>query len=80
VAGLLTELDQWLAADPVQQSAWLEQQAVQEAAQQAEAERLAANWAPVRQMADDVARARRAARAIRKADLAGTPPLRAARR
>jgi len=67
VAGLLAKLDQWLAADPAQRQAWLEQQAVQEAAQQAEAERLTAGWAAVRQMADDVARARREAQFIRQA-------------
>lgn len=67
VAGLLAKLDQWLAADPVQRRAWLEQRAVQEAAQQAEAERLAASWAGLRQMADDVARARREAQFIRQA-------------
>lgn len=76
VAALLAELDNLLAADPVRQRKWLEQQAVQEAAQQAEAERLAAGWAAVHQVADDVARARREAQAIRS----GAVPPRPARR
>jgi hypothetical protein len=67
VAALLAELGNLLAADPIRQQAWLEQQAVQEAAQQVEAERLAASWAAVRHMADDVARARREAQPIRQA-------------
>ena len=80
VAGLLAKLDEWLAADPARRRAWLEQRAAQEAAQQAEAERLSASWAAVLRMADEVARARREAQVIRKGDLAGTPPRRAVRR
>jgi hypothetical protein len=57
VAGLLAELDSWLAADPGRSRDWVERQAAQEAAQQAAIERRAANWREVHQMADDVARA-----------------------
>jgi hypothetical protein len=59
VAGLLGQLDKWLAADSERRRKWLEQQAVQEAAQQAQAQRQEASRAGVRQMVDDVARARR---------------------
>jgi hypothetical protein len=66
VAGLLRELDEWLAADPARLREWAEQQAVQEAVQQAEAEQQAASWAAVHKMVEEVARARRQLRAIRR--------------
>jgi hypothetical protein len=58
VAGLLSKLDKWLAADPERRRKWLEQQTAQEAAQHAEAQRQAGTWKAVHQMVDDVARAR----------------------
>jgi hypothetical protein len=64
VAGLLGELDKWLAADPERRRSWLERQAVAEAARLAHARRQAASWQAVRQMADDVARAREEMQAL----------------
>jgi hypothetical protein len=58
VAGLIAELDSWLAADPARAREWAERQATQGAAQQAAAERQAAGWSAVHQMADEVVRAR----------------------
>ena len=66
VASLLTELDEWLAADPARLRDWTAEQAKQEAAQQAEAEQRAASWAAVHQMVGEVARAHRRLRAIRR--------------
>jgi hypothetical protein len=58
VAGVLAELDGWLAADPARARQWALRQAEQEAAQRAAAERRAASWRAVHQMVDDVVRAR----------------------
>jgi hypothetical protein len=63
VAGLLAELDGWLAADPVRKAKWAERQMTQEAAQQAEADRQAASWAALHKVADELAHARRESRA-----------------
>jgi hypothetical protein len=64
VAGLLGELDKWLAADPERRRTWLERQAVAEAARLAHARRQAASWQAAHQMADDVARAREEMQAL----------------
>ena len=64
VAGLLAELDSWLAADPVRARDWAERQARQEAAQQAIADRRAASWRAVHQIVDDVIAARSQLRSI----------------
>ncbi|HEY6792533.1 MAG TPA: type IV toxin-antitoxin system AbiEi family antitoxin domain-containing protein [Trebonia sp.] len=58
VAGLLSELDKWLAADPAGRRQWAQGQATQEAAQQEEAERQAASWKAVHAMVDEVVQAR----------------------
>lgn len=64
VAGLLGELDKWLAADPARRRTWLQRQAEQEAARQAQARRQAAAWQAVRRTAGDVARARKEMQAL----------------
>jgi hypothetical protein len=58
VVGLLSELDEWLAADPARRREWTQGQATQEAAQQEEAERRAASWRAVHEMVDEVVKAR----------------------
>jgi hypothetical protein len=58
VAGLLSELDEWLAGDPARRQQWAQGQAAQEAAQHGETERRAASWKAVHQMVDEVVQAR----------------------
>ena len=58
VASLLSELGEWLAADPARRRQWAQQRAGQVAVQRASGERRAASWRAVHQMVDDVVRAR----------------------
>ena len=60
VASLLSEFDEWLAADPARRRQWAQQQAGQEAVQQAVAGRRAASWRAVHEIVDDLARVRSA--------------------
>ena len=54
VASLLSELGEWLAADPARRRQWAQRRAGQVAVQRASGERRAASWRAVHQMVDDV--------------------------
>jgi len=62
VAGLLAEMDSWLAADPVRARDWAERQVRQEADERAAVEHRAATWRAVHQMVEEVVATRRSTR------------------